>query len=179
MGYTCIYTSVCSRSHAAPRENRDPIRDQTCVKALGALIIIIRDCSPKKNILSLFTHPQTESISHFCSTQKMIFWRVLVNKQLTVAIVFRTWRIKKDCSSSERLVTHILFKICICVQQNKKKNGFNLILIFGWNNPLMSKLSELSEYVVYMTAAVFTMTCTIYLIISSILNHVLKQYVKK
>ncbi len=89
--------------------------NQSCQKVKGIVY-------PKMKIMSLFDHPQDVSnLFEFPVSQKKIFWRMLVTKQLTVAIdfynIFLLW---KSMATVSCLVTNILQNIFFCVQQQKQ-----------------------------------------------------------
>ena len=67
-------------------------------------------------------------VSFFCWTQKKIFWRMLIARQLMVAIDFHSiffFLLWKSMGSISRLVTNFLQNIFFCVQQKKESHtGF-------------------------------------------------------
>jgi len=73
-------------------------------------------------------------ICFFCWTQRKIFWRMPVTKQLIDPIDFNSifFLLWKSMGSINRLITNILQNIFLCLQQKKK-------IIQVWNNLRVSK----------------------------------------
>ncbi len=88
---------------------------------------------PRIKILSSFIHTQIW-VSFFCWTQKKVFWRMLVTKQLIVAIDFYSilsilW---KSMATINCLVTNLLQNIFFCAQQKKETQVWNTLRVSKW-----------------------------------------------
>ncbi len=100
----------------------------------------------------------------FCWTQKKIFWRRLVTKQLTVAIDFHSMDkiLYKSMATINCLVTIILQNTFCCVQQKKETHIWvwvndDRIFILGWTIPLSVSNNEYFKKFNQLTLT--SMTC--------------------